>query len=153
MGNPHSDLAASSLSLTFGDTTWEVSPLTLGDLGYLLLWCQYAEYRALRTVDGVSEEELAACRKECSKKPVAIGSEDFQEISSGTPQGLLELAYLSLKHKHPGLTRDAIKHLPADQIREISQVAGELAVSNPDEDTQKKILEHRENLKSQGILR
>ena len=136
------DLCKSPAPITIGGKTYQVSPLTQGDFGDLIQSIEWAPLEGLRATGVTDTALLMACVKECSQTRLAIGTEDFNNALR-TPRAQTEMAFLSLKHRHPDSERSELQAMSITDVGLIGDVC--LCLTNPeDEDNQKKMKELRE---------
>lgn len=122
------DLTKAPVPVRIGDQTFEVSPLTQGDLGQLLRVVQFEPYYTLRELGDIPEEVLHKTLAECSAKKIPLSSNDFN-VALETPWGMVEGVYLSLRHKHPDITREQIKEWPPGDLMLVISVASTLSAA------------------------
>ena len=95
----------------------ELRPLTLGDFGDFALWCQFRPYNRAKAAGG-QPDDLRELWKECTTTEVDFESETFAK-GMMTHDGIIELLYLSAKHKQPDITRDFFKSLSIKTLVEL----------------------------------
>lgn len=125
-----SDLVAAPVLYNLNGRTLEICPLTDGDYGGLLRFVQYLDWYELKQVEGVPPEVVAETLQNCIKTKVHMASQAFGN-GLDTPSGLKEVAYLSLLHKHPELTRQEISGWNITDVASIASIAS--TISSVDE--------------------
>jgi hypothetical protein len=126
------DLCKSPVSLKLKDgKTYQVSPLTQGDLGELLRAIQFQEFTAIVDAPGVTDDVRRETMRECAKNHIVLGSPEFYQ-GFQSPFAQSQAALLSLKHKHPDMTlADVDAMLPTD-VSLINEVCS--VITNPYEE-------------------
>ena len=152
--NPLADLSKSPILYKIGETTYEVSPLTQNDHGDFCRFVQYMGYYAMRDLPNMPPDAANQILLSCARTSVAVGSKEYN-AANNNPDGQAELAFLSLRRKHPTITREQVKQFPHEDLNNISGLLTILA--NPDaiQADQKKmevVAQAIAILKSQGKL-
>ena len=148
--NPASDIVNAPILYKVGDKTYEVSALSNEDLGVMTRLVQFYEYNTLLQLPNVSQELKDKTFLECLRKVVSPSGEQYAAITT-SPQGDAEYAYLSLRHKHPTITREEVNAFPPLDVVNISRYA-QLLCHPPTEETKKKIAAVRAQLAEIGRL-
>jgi hypothetical protein len=128
---PLDDLCKSPLPIKIADTHYEVSPLTMADMGELCRIIQFQEYSNLAQVKGVSEDYLKDIFRECTKKKVVFQSPEYLE-GMNTAEGQTGMAWLSLRHKNPDLKLETVQNMKSKDVGVICEAC--LYLTNPFDD-------------------
>lgn len=151
--NPLADLTQAPMLYRIGDKTYEISPFTNDDYGAFCRFAQYLDYLAIQSLP-IDDAKKDATFRECQNKLVFMGNDEFNKACR-TMEGLNELAYLSLRHKHKGITRDDVAAIGPEDKRNMTDIAFYMAWPSdrpmPDE-VEKKAREQISNLRSKGTL-
>lgn len=116
-----SDLTAASVPLEIRGKVYDISPLTEGDWGELCRAIQFYPFTSLKASGEASPESLQKCLMECAAKHISFDSADFL-LAERSPWAKVEMAYLSLRHKLPSLTREDLASWSWSDIEEVVMV-------------------------------
>lgn len=138
------DLCKSPVAISIGGKTYEVSPLTQGDLGALIRCIQFEPYNTLKQIPNIPQDVLDRTLAECIKDRIALSSPRFAEAAE-TEVGRTETTYLALRSRHPEITREEIRNWNPNDCNIINTISASLSmlITFPEE-TKKKILAIRE---------
>lgn len=141
------DICASSFPLPVGDKHYDVSPLTIGDMADILRFVQFQPYSELLKLGNVPSSYLVEVLSECRSKAIKVEDEEFTKVLASI-EGAIECAYLSLKHKHPDITREVVGGFDNIDVMRIAELAFAFIAAKADPiDGKKKLLELIDRLK------
>jgi hypothetical protein len=102
------DLCKTPIVMTINDKKFEVSPLTQADFAAILSHIQFEPFNTAKD-QGASQEILDKLFMDCSTKPVDPSAPEFDRAMKAV-SGQLETVFLSLRHKHPTITREELRN-------------------------------------------
>lgn len=149
--NPLADLTQAPIVYKAGADTYEVSPLTRGDYGAFARFVQMHPWYVAKDLPGIDPKKVDEIFNQCLRTPTAMNSPEFAAVA-GTMEGMTEAAYLSLRHKHPSITREMVDTLGTEHIANISNIAAML--SSPLDTDEKKTTKNKvlELLRSKQLI-
>jgi len=125
--------AASPLTITLGDKTFTVSPLTDRDIGEFERWLQFTYIDAIRSnLDGLKDDERAAILKDAYRElPMLTMGHPYGVRIMGSLRGITRMFWLSLRKCSPHVTEDevfAIMSAPAlqDKAQEALRIVNDV---------------------------
>lgn len=110
------DIAQSAITIDVNGKKIELSPLGIGDLAAFQEYIKYQEYHELLRLPHVPPDILAETLRNCIKKSVDIASDTFKEHLTSM-QGMVELLWVSAKHKNPDIDRSVFEGLDMEQVK------------------------------------
>lgn len=149
--NPQADMTQAPILYKIGADTFEVAPFTKNDFGAFSRYVQFAKWYQVKELHDVPQAKVDEVFDACLKTTVVMGSKDFEQVAS-TPDGLGEFAYLSLRHKQPNITREAISAMPIEHVTNIANIAAMLSTVNDTDDKKKVMADLLDKLRAKQLL-
>lgn len=152
MSDSLSDLTNAPIVLKIQGKHWEVSALTIADLGHCERFARYEPYTTALALE-LPPEHIAETLAKCRDAQFDFSTKELYRIAE-TAAGALEVCYLALRHKHKDITREVVGDWTVEEIAFVVRTTLMLIeVRNDDPVTAKKKLETlRQKLSERNLI-